>query len=257
VRTGLRIEERALAPENRGRVVVPSTLVARELREHYDVPDADLSVIPYGVDVDAYHPCRRDEEGKALRTALGIEAGEVVVLFYGHGWARRGLDVLLEALPALRRRRDVHVLVGGHDPAPRAFELLAQRTARGVRPVFLDETHLPAPCLAAADLFVLPTRYDPLGAYAFKALAAGVPVLTTDACGAADLLEPGVHGDVVPRQGGVPALRDALAAWADLDRLAAAAPHARALAEAHSIDAALARLTTLLEELARPAGGST
>ncbi len=51
---------------------------------------------------------------------------------------------------------------------------------------------------AEADVFVFPTRYEPFGMVVAEALACGVPVVTSAAAGAADLLTPMKHGAVVP-----------------------------------------------------------
>ncbi|MGH9904076.1 MAG: glycosyltransferase, partial [Pyrinomonadaceae bacterium] len=50
--------------------------------------------------------------------------------------------------------------------------------------------------LAAADLLVLPSRWDGWGLVVNEAFAAGVPVIVSDCCGAADLIDHGVNGYV-------------------------------------------------------------
>ena len=249
-RVALRIEELALRPGVNQRVVANSEMVKRDVMARYGLPEHELEVIYNGVDIERFHPRRRDDEGKRLRASLGIGEDELVVLFLGTGYARKGLDTVIEALPALRRRRDVHLVVVGYDSAPGIFEALAKRVAKGVRAHFLGGRRDPEVCYAAGDLYVLPTRYDPFANSTLEALASGLPVLTSDANGGAELIEPGVQGDVVPRAGGAGALGEALLAWADRDRLAQAAPRARALAEAHEIGSKMARITALLEEVA-------
>jgi UDP-glucose:(heptosyl)LPS alpha-1,3-glucosyltransferase len=51
---------------------------------------------------------------------------------------------------------------------------------------------------AGADLFVLPTHYDPFGSSCLEALACGLPVVTTRFAGAAEVIEEGRVGKVVP-----------------------------------------------------------
>jgi len=63
---------------------------------------------------------------------------------------------------------------------------------------FLGAQHDVRPFLGAADLFCLPTLYDPLPNAALEALACGLPVVTTTTCGAAEFIEPGVNGALSP-----------------------------------------------------------
>jgi glycosyltransferase involved in cell wall biosynthesis len=50
--------------------------------------------------------------------------------------------------------------------------------------------------LARADLLVLPSRWDGWGVVVNEALAVGVPVIVSDQCGVADLIQPGINGFV-------------------------------------------------------------
>jgi UDP-glucose:(heptosyl)LPS alpha-1,3-glucosyltransferase len=52
------------------------------------------------------------------------------------------------------------------------------------------------PFLAAADAFVLPTLYDPFPNAALEAMAAGLPVVTSTKCGAAEVVREGESGFV-------------------------------------------------------------
>src|SRR5947208_16360790 len=71
---------------------------------------------------------------------------------------------------------------------------------------------------AAADLFLLPTIYDPFSNACLEALAAGLPVITTRANGFSEIIENGVHGSVVDDPADVAAFAAALRDWRDQDR---------------------------------------
>jgi Glycosyltransferase len=62
---------------------------------------------------------------------------------------------------------------------------------------------------SAADVFTLPTIYDPFSNACLEAVAAGLPVVTTTANGFSEILEPGLHGETV-EPGDVKALAEAL-----------------------------------------------
>jgi UDP-glucose:(heptosyl)LPS alpha-1,3-glucosyltransferase len=67
----------------------------------------------------------------------------------------------------------------------------------------------------AADIFLLPTIYDPFSNACLEAFAAGLPVITTKANGFSEIIEPGRHGSVIDDPRNVAAISDALQFWAD------------------------------------------
>ncbi len=87
---------------------------------------------------------------------------------------------------------------------------------------------------SAADVFTLPTIYDPFSNASLEALAAGLPVVTTSANGFSEIITPGVHGDVV-EVGDSNTLANALEKWRSVDREATSAA-CRELASHYSIE---------------------
>jgi UDP-glucose:(heptosyl)LPS alpha-1,3-glucosyltransferase len=70
----------------------------------------------------------------------------------------------------------------------------------------------------AADIFVLPTLYDPFSNACLEALAAGVPVITTINNGFSEIIESGVHGEILKDPEDVAALADAINRWSTLSQ---------------------------------------
>jgi UDP-glucose:(heptosyl)LPS alpha-1,3-glucosyltransferase len=185
-RTLLGIEE-AVFRDERQTVLCNSRLVAGELVERYGVPEARLAVVYNGVDLERFQPRRR--EGEALRRELRIEGP--LALFVGSGFARKGLDRAIAGLAASGVKADL-VVAGAGDPSE--FQKLAESLGVGARVHFLGVRRDVAELYAAADLFVLPTRYDPFANVCLEAMASGVALATTPRNGAAELLEDGVSG---------------------------------------------------------------
>jgi UDP-glucose:(heptosyl)LPS alpha-1,3-glucosyltransferase len=77
---------------------------------------------------------------------------------------------------------------------------------------------------AAADIFILPTIYDPFSNGCLEALASGLPVVTTRGNGFSEIIENDVHGSVVDSPTNVAALREAIRFWSDSARRASARP---------------------------------
>ncbi|MFM9916848.1 MAG: TIGR04063 family PEP-CTERM/XrtA system glycosyltransferase [Rhizobacter sp.] len=93
-----------------------------------------VTVIPNAVDVDSFSPGGEPDEN--LRSQLGL-AGCEVVGFIGSFYAYEGLDLLLEALPEmLRRRPQVRVLLVGGGPQEAALKAQAQRLGLSDRVIF-------------------------------------------------------------------------------------------------------------------------
>ena len=74
------------------------------------------------------------------------------------------------------------------------------------------------PIYAGADIFILPSIYDPFSNACLEALACGLPVITTRDNGFTEIIENGVHGSVVDSPNNVSALRDAIHFWSDESR---------------------------------------
>jgi UDP-glucose:(heptosyl)LPS alpha-1,3-glucosyltransferase len=74
----------------------------------------------------------------------------------------------------------------------------------------------------AADIFLLPTVYDPFSNACLEALAAGRPVITTRANGFSEIMESGRHGTIVENGRDIDALDAALQFWSDPARRARA-----------------------------------
>jgi len=205
-------------------ILCNSRLVADELAGRYRIGPERLRVIYNGVDLERFHPRERAGTGAALRRELA-PAGPVA-LFVGSGFERKGLTDAIQGLADAKVDATLRV-AGAGDPA--SYRRQAERLGVGARVHFLGVRLDVARLYAAADLFVLPTRYDPFANACLEALAAGVPVATTRANGAAELIVPGENGFLCERDF-APAFR----ALAARDALAALGAAARRTAERHS-----------------------
>lgn len=175
---------------------------AREHLERLGAPPASIVQAPNAVDLTRF----RDRVAE-LRERREPNA-RPVVLTAARLAPEKGIDVLLEAARGL----EADVEVAGRGPEAEALRAAAPPNVR-----FLGQ--LPQEDLAAAyaraDVFVLPSRSEPWGMVLNEAAAAGLPIVATDAVGAAwDLVEDGENGFRV-RVDDHSALRRALERLAD------------------------------------------
>jgi phosphatidylinositol alpha 1,6-mannosyltransferase len=166
-----------------GRTLAPSTVTAADLCAH----GIDrVRLWGRGVDIERFHPARRDEE---LRAEMA-PGGEVLAGYVGRLANEKRVDLLasVAALPGVRL-----VIVGG---GPQRDEL------RQVIPdaLFLGERHGLdlARIYASLDIFVHSGPFETFGQTIQEAAASGLPVVAPAAGGPLDLVDEGVTGRLVP-----------------------------------------------------------
>ncbi|MEU4790013.1 glycosyltransferase family 4 protein [Micromonospora tulbaghiae] len=163
----------------------------------------ELRRLAPGVDVDAYHP---EVDGGRVRSRLGL-ADRPVVVCVSRLVPRKGQDMLIRALPEIRRRvPDAALLVVGGGPYRSTLEKLARQTGLERDVVFtgsVPSAELPAH-YAAGDVYAMPCRtrnrgldVEGLGIVYLEASATGLPVVAGDSGGAPDAVREGETGYVV------------------------------------------------------------
>ena len=205
----LRLEKALLGEGGARRVIANSAMVRDEIVRYYGFPGGAIDVIPNGVRVSEFGPAPLKHA--RARTQLKIGTDEIAALFLGSGWERKGLRFALTAIEKAR----VRLLVAGRGN---------QRKYRSGNVTFLGEMEDVRLPLAAADIFILPTIYDPFSNASLEAMAAGLPVITTPANGCSEIVEPKVHGTIVERADDIDGLSQALHFWSDESRRLTARP---------------------------------
>jgi UDP-glucose:(heptosyl)LPS alpha-1,3-glucosyltransferase len=178
-------------------VICNSRMVRDDIAGRFPTIADKLHVIYNSIDMEHFHPGLRVLHRDAVRTKLGAGGMAPVILYVGSGYARKGVATLLEALTRMATH-DAVVWIVGRDKHQRHYERLAQQLGVEKRVRFLGAQPDICPLLGAADIFCLPTLYDPLPNAALEALACGLPVATTTTCGAAEFIRPGVNGALCP-----------------------------------------------------------
>jgi len=196
--TLMALERKRLRQGNYVRVVVNSRMVRDEIRRELAVPREAIRVIYNGVDLGRFDRRKFEAERAEIRRSAGVGEGDFAVLFLGSGYRRKGLATLLEACAAVFREEPrARLLVAGWDRKAAGYAARARELGLGEYVNFLGVTNEPERLYAAADLYVLPTRYDPFANTVLEAMASGLPVITTRTNGASEVIEEGVEGFVM------------------------------------------------------------
>jgi UDP-glucose:(heptosyl)LPS alpha-1,3-glucosyltransferase len=207
----LALEKSLFADRGAGRVIANSPMVKDEIMRFYGFPSEKIEVVYNGVPIDAFQ--RGAESRAGTRETLGLKSGDIAVLFAGSGWERKGLRFAIDAVEA--SGREMRLLVAGRGE---------KRKFKSARIQFLGVVEDMPALYGAADIFLLPTIYDPFSNACLEALASGLPVITTRANGFSEIIESGVHGTVIDDPRNTDAIGEALLYWSDQTRR----QHARA-----------------------------
>jgi UDP-glucose:(heptosyl)LPS alpha-1,3-glucosyltransferase len=171
----------------RGRFwIADSEMVKREVQQYYAIPDDRFFIAHSGVDQPGpAAPGKRSE----WRARLRIGEGEIVALFVGSEFRRKGLGALVEAMGILNERAPRLVVVGGEDPT--AYQARARDLQVGERIFWAGRVSNVQDYYALADLFVLPTLSDASPIAPLEAMAHGCATIISCGryTGAAELIQ--------------------------------------------------------------------
>ncbi len=186
-----RAEKRMFEHPRLRAVICNSRMVHDEIRSGFRVAPEKLHIIYSGVDLEHFSLAARERLRGAARAELGCAPRDTLFLFVGSGFDRKGLAAAIDALASIDHP-GFRLAVAGADRAAARFA--ARAAPLGPRVRFLGGREDVRPLYAAADCFILPSRYDPFPNTALEALAMGLPVIVSSRSGAAEIIEPGANG---------------------------------------------------------------
>ena len=160
--------------------LAPSDFVAKELEREGIEP---IRRVTLGVDLDRFHPRRREYAGETRR-GLGLPDGPLA-LYVGRMAREKELDLLLAAWPEVMRRSGTRLMLIGDGPSRRRLQR-QKGSERFFWLPFQGDRERVADLLAAVDLYVAPCSLETFGLSALEALASGTPILSADRGGVAE-----------------------------------------------------------------------
>ncbi len=139
-----------------------------------------------------------EAEVAALRQALGLGPGERIVLSVGRLSHEKGQEYLVRA--AAQWRGGARLIIVGDGPDRPRLERLARQLGCAGSVVFAGLTTNVAPYYGLADVFVLPSLSEGSPNVLLEAMAAGLPIVSTDVGGVPEIAADGVNALLVPPQ---------------------------------------------------------
>ncbi|MFN2623886.1 MAG: glycosyltransferase family 4 protein [Chthoniobacterales bacterium] len=231
----LDLEESLFGNRRARRVIANSRMVQDEIASFHGYPADRIDVVYNGVPLELFR-----DGGERAPTH-----DEIAVLFAGSGWERKGLQFAIDAVETQKGK--MKLLVAGRGETGK---FSSSRTE------FLGIVRDMPALYRSADIFLLPTIYDPFSNACLEALASGLPVITTKGNGFSEIIENGRHGTVVDDPRNVDALSDALQFWSDPARRQQARTDNRARAAQFDISTNVAKTLQIVTQTAASAAST-
>ncbi|MEK7688630.1 MAG: glycosyltransferase family 4 protein, partial [Deltaproteobacteria bacterium] len=195
--TILYLEKRLFRSKKLKYVVANSNRGKEEIIRHYKLPEDNICVIYNGIDINEFDLGCRDKIRAAYREKLNIK-DEIALLFVGSGFERKGLGFLIEAVGILKRNgyNKLKLIVAGKGRI-RKYKNAADRLGIGKDVIFTGPVKDVQGYYSAADIFILPSIYEPFSNACLEAMASGLPVVTSRINGVSEILTDGKDGEII------------------------------------------------------------
>jgi len=188
-------------------LIAVSKAIKNELIKYYGISSQKIRVIHNGVDIDLFNKRRFITEGLKLKEQLDLSKKRVV-LFVGHFGLRKGLPYLLRAIPKVSNRfpNVFFLAIGGTLKWLRTdvyWNILRENIkSLQITPFVglmdkIPNQELPK-YYSMADVFVLPTLYDPCPKVILEAMACETPIIASKVSGIPELIKDGHEGILIP-----------------------------------------------------------
>lgn len=198
--TMLKIEKKLFSESKL--IIAISEMVKSQIIQNYNTPDKKIKVIYNGVDLKKFSPENSKPYRSEIRGKYFIADDAKLILFVGSGFERKGLKTALQAISSIQNKNQasdtgkIKLMVIGKGNVKK-YQSLAVKYKIDDIALFIEPQKDIEKFYAAADIFVLPTFYDPFGNVMIEAMASGLPVLTTRSSGASELIQNGEEGFVL------------------------------------------------------------
>ena len=215
-------------------------LITRE-----SIPANDVTLVPNAIDLRRFSPAapRRDQ----ARVELGLPASARVVAGVGRLNPQKNFSLFLDIAAQLAPRfPDLHFLLAGDGPEEKMLRENAAALGISDRVTFsgyVADTRL---VYLAADVLLMPSRYEGLPMTLLEAMAMGLPVVASQLDGIAEVIGDGREGFLVPSDDASLFVERTAALLQDAELSSRIAQNARAKIEASF---SVERMTSAVEEI--------
>jgi UDP-glucose:(heptosyl)LPS alpha-1,3-glucosyltransferase len=171
---------------------------------------ARVEVISPGIHMADYQKLDRKICRQQIRTPLGIDATDVLILFVSMNFEIKGLDRLIQAVSKLSQNVKLLIVGKGNE---QKYRHLAGQLGIADRVLFAGVVSREKllPIYMAADIYAMLSAFDTFGMVVLEAMAASLPVIIGTHVGARDLVNEGENGFIIEEPGGIEEIADRIA----------------------------------------------
>jgi len=162
-------------------ISVPSSYAKRTFLER-GIPEEKLIQVPYGVDIDCFHPVLKEDNTFRL-------------IYVGTLSLRKGVHYLLRAVDELKLKNFETWLIGPLTSEVKPFFKKYKDSFRYLGPIPHTQLYK---YYSQGSLFVQPSIDEGLSLVILQAMACGLPVVCTTNTGGADIMRDGIDGFIIP-----------------------------------------------------------
>lgn len=193
------LEKTIFAPMAQTQILALADKQIEDFYQYYHTPKQRFHLLPPWLNADRFPPEDTATIRANVRQQFQLSDTDNLILFVGSGFKTKGLDRALLALASLptELKEKTQLFVIGHDKTTK-FNKLAQQLNVTSNLHFLGgRNDIPA-FMFSADLLLHPAYAENTGNVLLEAIVAGLPVLTTQACGFANHVTQAQAGIVLP-----------------------------------------------------------
>lgn len=235
-------------------IVAVSQMCAADYERWHGVERERIRVVYHGTDTIRFSPRQREVHREPVRQQLGIRQEDVVFLFVGHDFVRKGLATALHAVKSLLAKDLPARLIVAGGPHGRPRRTIGKSSDANI---YTGRVADAVPLYAAADVFVLPTYYDPCSLSVGEAAASGLPIVTTRFNGASELITNDREGFILDDPADARLLSERLELLLDPARRAEMGQAARRMAEAFNMERNCEEILAVYREILRNRNSSS
>lgn len=211
----VRAEKHLCEPENNTIIAALSEYVADQFKRHYNIADERIRVIANAVNVKNIAKLTNSNQLRSdwlSQLSVAAPSGAIIFLFGANNFRLKGLPSLLKGVRMLKSGENgdrIFVVVAGNGKI-REYRTLAENLGVSNNILFAGAINNMPDALAASNVVVLPTFYDPCSRFILEGLVAGKPAITTRFNGASEAFENNRHGKIIADGSEVNALAEAM-----------------------------------------------
>ena len=166
------------------KIIANSKMIREQIIDEYNIDPTKIKVIYNGIS-----HCKIDYKAswEKLSSEFHLQMNTKIILFVGSGFKRKGVDEFLQILSKLEYQ-DFKAFIVGKEKKMNSYRLRANELGLKEKVFFTGSIRNVNDFYVVADVFILPTRYEPFSNVILEAMSFGSVVFTTKQNGAHEII---------------------------------------------------------------------